>query len=248
MSLWLDLNDAVSGPISSRVGSAGAAQGYFRLIPWTEPPPVRVVLIGDSTVADIEANLGHFAGWGQGIYGYFNSYAQVINLAYPGLSTKTFMYSDQKERMLAIKPDYVLIDLFYVDEFNGPVEIRTTLEEFETNLKIIIEMIRGFNGMPILLTPQCLYVFNDAGQTGPAYPPRIAIVEKVAAELGVYLIDLSTSSVNLLNKLGRDGSQPLFMDWLHFSQAGAEMISGLVVRELPASLGPYLVGEKVLPF
>lgn len=109
-------------------------------------------------------------------------------------------------------------------------------------------MIRGFGGTPILLTPQCLYVFNESGKTGPAYPKRIAVVEQLAAELGVYLIDLSTLSVSLLNQLGEEKSQPLFMDWLHFSNEGAEVISGLVVNALPPDLGPYLVAEKTLGF
>lgn len=181
LNRWLDLDDAVTGTVSTPVPTTRAAQCYFRLIPWVEPAPIRVVLIGDSTVADQASNLGRFCGWGQGLYVYFKANAQVINLAYPGVSTKTFLYSDQKASMLAIKPDYVLIDLFYVDEFNGPPEITTTLEEFEENLRIIIEMIRGFGGTPILLTPQCLYVFNESGKTGPAYPKRIAVVEQLGA-------------------------------------------------------------------
>ncbi|MHC1764986.1 MAG: GDSL-type esterase/lipase family protein [Verrucomicrobiia bacterium] len=248
LNLWLDLDDAVSGTVSIPVPTTKAAQCYFRLVPWAEPAPIQIVLIGDSTVADQASNLGRFCGWGQGLYVYFKPNARVINLAYPGVSTKTFLYSDQKASMLAIKPDYVLIDLFYVDEFNGPPEITTTLEEFEANLRIIVEMIRGFGGTPILLTPQCLYVFNESGKTGPAYPKRIAVVAQLAAELGVYLIDLSTLSVNLLNQLGEENSQPLFMDWLHFSNEGAEVISGLVVNALPSELGPYLVAEKTLGF
>src|SRR5689334_19849969 len=55
LNLWLDVNDAVSGTVSDRVGT-GVTQRYFRLVPWTEPPPITVVLVGDSTVADLASN------------------------------------------------------------------------------------------------------------------------------------------------------------------------------------------------
>jgi hypothetical protein len=88
LNLWLDVNDAVSGAVSNRVGSPGATERYFRLIPWAEPAPIRIVLLGDSTVADLDSNFGHFYGWGHGMPGYFKANAQVLNLAYPGVGHK----------------------------------------------------------------------------------------------------------------------------------------------------------------
>ncbi len=70
----------------------------------------------------------------------------------------------------------------------------------------------------------------------------------MAAELGVDLIDLSTLSIAVLNQLGKDASQPLYADWLHFTDKGADLMAGLVVNALPAAFGPYLVTEKVLSF
>jgi lysophospholipase L1-like esterase len=247
LHLWLDLNDAVTGAVSNRLAVAGVTQRYFRLVPYTEPPPIRIALLGDSTVADLAVNENHFYGWGQGMYDYFNAAAQIINLASPGLGTKNFLGSDQEARMLAIKPDYVLVDLCYVDAFNGPPEVITTLQEYEDNLKAILEEIRGFNGTAILLTPQALWYFDENDQTAAAYPDRNAVIEKVAAELQVYLIDLSSLSIDLLNQLGKDGSQYLYKDWLHFSEKGAEVMAGLVVNALPPSLGPYIVTDQILP-
>src|SRR5689334_12105360 len=48
LKLWLDLNDTVSGAVSNRLGIAEATQRYFRLTPWVESPPIRIVLLGDS--------------------------------------------------------------------------------------------------------------------------------------------------------------------------------------------------------
>jgi lysophospholipase L1-like esterase len=248
LNLWLDIDDAVFGAFSERVGNAALPERYFRLVPWVEPPQIRIVLLGDSSVADLEANFGHFYGWGQGMYGYFKSSAQIINLAYPGMGTKGFLASEQKTRMLAIKPDYVLITLCYVDVFNGPDEVRSTPEEYEQNLRIIIQMVRDFNGTPILVLPQALWIFNVSDQTGVLYPERNEVMKKLSAELQVHLVDLSTPTIELLNRLGKSGSQYLFADWLHFTATGADVVSGFVVDRLPPNLGCYLVTEKILPF
>jgi lysophospholipase L1-like esterase len=248
MNSWLNVNDSVSGTVSNQVGKVAASARYFRLVPWTDPPPITMVLVGDSTMADFTVNLSHFYGWGQGFYGYFNSSALIVNLAYPGLSSKSFLGSDQEAQMLVIKPNYVFLELCYEDAF-GPPERATTLSEYETNLNTIVQEVRSFNGTPILLTPQGLWVFNDQDQTGPAYPDRNAVIEKVGAEQQVYVIDLSTLSINLLNQLGKNGSAYLFSgDWLHFSQTGSDTIAGLVAGALPPYFGPYLLTDKVLSF
>jgi lysophospholipase L1-like esterase len=246
LSLWL-ASMIRSGSTSNMIAVIRDTQRYFRLVPWFEPPNIRIALLGDSTVADLASNLNYFDGWGQGMYLYSNANAQFFNLASPGLGTKNFLGSDQEARMLALKPDYVLVDLCYEDAF-GPVDRATTLQEYEANLRTIVLKIRGFGRVPILLTPQGLWIFNDQGLTGPAYPERNGIIQKVAADLQVDLIDLSTLSINLFNRLGKNGSQFLFADWLHFTDQGAAVIAELVVNALPGSFGRYLVTEKVLTF
>jgi len=252
LNLWLDINDTVSGTVSNRVG-AGVPDRYFRLVPWVEPKALTIVIVGDSTVADLASNSGWFNGWGQGMYGYFKPSAQVINLARPGYGTKNFLVSEDKTRMLAIKPDYVLVELALVDAFNGPPEVNTTLEEYRANLKTIVQLIRGFNGIPILLTAQAVRLYDQNDQIYPAYTDRNDVIKQVAAEQNVYLIDLNSLSVQRLNELGRTASNDLWSttftgEWLHFSTKGAEVIAGLVVGALPSSLGPYILTDKILVF
>src|ERR1051325_2931581 len=156
LHLWVDLNDAVSGQASNQLDFSRVSQRFFRLTPWTPPaPPITIVLLGDSTVADFTSNLSLFSGWGQGMYRYFKPNVRVVNLAMPGLSSKEFLASDsdEKAKMLAIKPDFVLEQFGMVDDFGNDSE-KTTLQEFADNLKTIVQIVRGFNGIPILITPR----------------------------------------------------------------------------------------------
>jgi lysophospholipase L1-like esterase len=241
---WVDLDDEVWGHVSNRVDILATTHRFFRLAPWVEPPPIIIMLLGDSTVADFVSNNSRFNGWGQGMYGYFKENAQVLNFAMPGFSSENFLLSEEHGRMLAIKPNYVLVEFGLIDAFGSTEEQRTTLEEFAANLKTIVETVRGFNGTPILITPQAMRFYEPNGQIQSRYVDRNAVIEEVALELQVHLIDLHRLSVDLLNGLGKSGSEYIWAngtDYLHFSTEGAKVIAGLVVNKLPNSLRPYLV-------
>jgi len=239
LTLWLDFDDIISGTVSNQVGAA-AAERFFRLVPWSEAPPITVVVVGDSTVADLAINQNYFSGWGQGLYGYFKSNARIINLSRPGYGTKNFLTSDEEATMVVLKPEYVLVELGLVDEMAVP-EVRTALPDYEQNLRTIVQIIRGFNGIP-QYTPDDRLV--------EMFPARDAVVKKVAAEEQVYLIDLNRLSLDLMNGLGRSGCDDLWSktfpnEWLHFSTKGAEAVAGLVVNSLPAIFGAYLRPDRV---
>jgi lysophospholipase L1-like esterase len=245
LRLWADINDEVSGEVSNRLDLAGVKQRFFRLAPWTPPPPpIRVVLLGDSTVA-------HEIGWGIGISGYFKPTVQVANLAQPGCSTKLFLTSIELWQMRVIKPEFVLLQYGWIDSVGCGGDLYrcgTTLQEYEGNLRTIVQYIREFNGTPILITPPDPKQFDDKGKVvrHAALHDHIAVLKKVAAELQTYLIDLNRLSADLLNELGESESTYILRsdaDRVHYSPVGAQVISGLIVNALPDNLGPYLDGN-----
>ena len=248
LHLWVDLQDGVSGPLSYRFDNAGVTNRYFRLAPSTPPAPdITVVLIGDSTVADLASNNGWFNGWGQGIYGYFKPGVRVVNLAWPGLSTKWFLGSEQKTQMLAIRPDVVLVQFGRVDdEVPSTDPMAVTFQEYSDNLKTIVQIIRGFDGTPILVTPPVARIFDAQGKvyTIPTFEQRCAIMKDVATETQTPLIDLNQMSIDLFNQLGDNGSAYISYpgNLAHYSAQGAQVIAQLVVNALPDSLGTYLQG------
>jgi lysophospholipase L1-like esterase len=245
LHLWVGIQDQVQGQYSSQFDGAGVSQRYFRLTPSTPPaPPIRVMLIGDSMTADC-------CGWGAGIYGYFKPNATVVNYATAWASTKIFLKSAEMDKMLLIKPDYVLIQYGFMDLSWGAdlaPDTYTTLQEFADNLRTIVQTVRGFNGVPILITLHAARLFDANGKVIPQWQDRNDVTKAVAAELQTPLIDLNQLTTDLFNQLGPTGTD--FMHWaggapndvMHLSPLGAQYVSQLVVNALPDGLGPYLIG------
>ena len=238
---WFDLNDEVWGALSHRIDSTTVSERFFRLTPWVPLDPIVVVLIGDSTVSDFMGFYG--TGWGRGIYDDFKPEARVVNLAWPGLSTKIYLTSEQHAKLLLIKPDFVLIQFGHADVYGCTGgQCTTTLPEYADNLRAIVGAIRSFGGIPILMTPPAQRAFGADGKVLPIYADRSSAVRDVAFELQTDLVDLNQLSTDLFNQLGESGSAYISMgsDLDHFSIEGAEVIAGLVVGALPNSLQRYL--------
>jgi lysophospholipase L1-like esterase len=241
---WEDISDQASGPFSLQIDTTRNANSFFRLRTWTTlDVPINLVLVGDSTVADFAVNNSQSSGWGQGIYGYLKPNVRAINLAVALQSTKVFLTSIQKDYMVKIKPDFVLIAFGGVDAGNWP-DYHTTLEEYEANLKKIVQLIRDFKGTPILVTPSNARYFDSAGKVIPFMEERIQIVKKAAVDSQTYLIDLNQLTINLYNDLGETKST--YITWSdedrhHFSLKGADVIAELVVKAFPNILRPHVI-------
>ncbi len=238
LHLWGDVGELVSGRLSHRFDGAGTPRRYFRLIPEpTPPPPIRVVILGDSTVA---GERGWGSGWGTGLFDYFKPSAQIVNLAWPNMNTRDLFASEPMAKMLAIKPNFVLVEFGWIDSGGF-----TTLAEFGANLRSLVETIRGFNGTPILITQPDPRSFDANGKVIRILEDRAHVMKQVAAELKTHLIDLHQMSYDLVSRLGKDGIGFLAFstsDLVHYSLEGGRVIAGMVVRSLPDNLGPYLTG------
>jgi lysophospholipase L1-like esterase len=193
-------------------------------------------MIGDSTMADFAADLEMFSGWGEGMHDEFKSNVRFVNLAIPLQSSETFLVSIQRQNLELIKPEFVIVQFGMVDVYPG--DLSTTLPEYEANLRTIVQLIRAFKGTPILVTPTPLRTFDSDGHVKPWLPDRCEVVRRLSSELQTYLIDLNTLVSDLYNELGPTDSA--YISWpgegTHFSLAGAEVISDIVVDHLPAIL------------
>ncbi len=128
------------------------------------------------------------------------------------------------------------------------VDRGTTAAEYEANLRTIVNTVRSFNGVPIMVTLHSGRYFDPQGHVlkEQAWDGRNDITKKVAADLHTPLIDLHKSSMDLLNKLGEAGSQFIQLwpnDLMHLSQPlGSKYFAQLVAQDLPDEMGPYLTG------
>lgn len=199
--------------------------------------PVRLIIIGDSTVCNYPAKSDR-RGWGMFIQNYFNTnQLQVVNLALSGRSTKTFIKEGHWAAALKKKPDYVLIQFGHNDSHSPDhpeaTDAKTTYRQY---LRQYIDESRSIGARPVLITPMCRRNFKPDGHVVNALLPYANAMKIVAKEKQVPLVDLNTASVKLCNKLGPKGSGALacnHKDHTHFNAKGAREMARLVMQELP---------------
>lgn len=247
LRLWVDLLEEAQVQVALDYRTANPSPRFFQWVPRPESVrPIRVVVIGDSTVSEFAC------GWGRAIFPFFNAHAQVVNYAYPWTSTRVFLQSEQREKMILIQPDYVIMEFGYVDANSLDPNQTTTLTQYADNLKDIAATVRSWNGVPILLTLHAPRAWDEQGRVIRAWADRSVVVRQVAKEIQAPLVDLHELSADLYERLGPAGSKFLESECIvnesmHFSLQGGQVISSLVVNALPPELGPYLSTEAFEP-
>lgn len=236
LHLWVDIQEDVGELQTFAIESAGHTARYFRLTPLvTSADPIRIVLLGDSLVAEC-------CGWGGGLPTYFKPNAAVINYSQPSMSTKYFLKSAEWDRLRLLKPEYVLMQFAWSECCNNP-ERSTSNEEYVENLRLIFQTIRDFNGVPVFITLHASRIWDEQGKLIDSRTHRDFLAMGVAAEFGTPVVDLYPLTWNLFNQLGEDGVA--FMEFapddpLHLTNLGAVWVSRLIAQNLPDRLGPYM--------
>lgn len=197
--------------------------------------PVRIFLIGDSTVADYTLDSGYLEkkfplhGWGQVFQPFFagDSLAKVKNLiktdsvlvldkAKGGRSTRTFF---EEGRWAAVykalrKKDIVMIQFGHNDAALNKPDRYVNITGYKEFLRLYVNQTREKGAIPILITPvNRNYPWKDGrlSNTHGEYP---AAVKAVAAELKVKLIDLTQLSIDAFNAKGEaEVSTKYFMNF-----------------------------------
>jgi lysophospholipase L1-like esterase len=208
--------------------------------------PLRIVIIGDSTVCDYPTTHTN-RGWGQFVEERFkDGEVKVINLAASGRSTKTFIKEGRWQKSLEEKPDYVLIQFGHNDS-HAPEKPEATdaATTYKENLRRYIDDARSINATPILVTPMVRRTFNAEGKIADTQPAAggtlkayADAMKEVGREKKVAVIDLYTSSKELVEKLGPEASAGLANkkgDSTHFNEKGARAMAELVMKGLPAA-------------
>lgn len=204
--------------------------------------PLRVVLIGDSTVADYAASKPA-RGWGMYVQERFDSRVTVTNLAANGRSTKTFIQEGRWAGALALRPDYVLIQFGHNDSHaKGRPESTDAAGDYQDYLRQYIREARAIGAVPILVTPMLRRNYTADGKLDDALQPYADAMKSVAAGEHAALIDLHSLSRGCYETLGAVDIQSLASepnDRTHFNERGARGMAGLVVAEL-AKVAPEL--------
>ncbi|MEX0642910.1 MAG: nitrilase-related carbon-nitrogen hydrolase [Pirellulales bacterium] len=196
------------------------------------PPKVRIVLAGDSTVTDQ-------AGWGKGFRKCLADNVECINLAKGGASSKSYIEAGRWRACRALHPSYLLIQFGHNDQpGKGPQRETLPQTTYRKNLIKIIDEARKSGIRPILVTSLSRREWNAQGKIESSLLPYVEVVKQIAAEKQVLCIDLHARSIELCEKLGKDGCLAISpktetgYDGTHLNAKGSEMIGAIVAAEM----------------
>jgi lysophospholipase L1-like esterase len=194
---------------------------------------VRVVLVGDSTVASK-------SGWGDAFGKLLGPQAECFNRALGGRSSKSFRDEGAWDKALALKPAWVLIQFGHNDQpGKGPERETDPNTTFAANLARYVDDTRAAGAQPVLITSLTRRNFEN-GHIVSTLTPYVEATKRVAAEKKVPLVDLHTRSIEFVEKLGPNGMAAMeppgktagTMDHTHLTERGGEMTAPLVAEEL----------------
>jgi lysophospholipase L1-like esterase len=193
--------------------------------------PVKIVLVGDSTVAPE-------GGWGPGFCAVMTRNVTCIDDALNGRSSKSFIDEGAWKKALAEHGDYYLIQFGHNDE--KPDEARHTDPEttFAANLKRYIADVRAIGGIPVLVSPLARRTFKDGKPSNPSLQLYANADRRIASEAYITYIDLlslSSAVMSHMTQAEADG-----FDAVGHEDARAEQVKSTLDR---THLNPH--GQKV---
>lgn len=167
----------------------------------TPPRMVKIILIGDSTVA-VQG------GWGPSFCGsHVTSAVACINMAKGGRSTGNYRAEGSWDiavpemRPNGFAKSYVLIQFGHNDQPGKPGRSTDLATEYPANLRRYIADVQAQGAIPVLVTPLTRRQFKD-GQLLDDLGPWADAMRAVAKETGVFLLDLHARSRQAVQEMG----------------------------------------------
>ena len=159
--------------------------------------PVKIVLVGDSTVA-----LG--GGWGPGFCAVMTKNVTCVNDARNGRSSKSYYDEGLWKQALAEKGDYYLIQFGHNDQPNkGPLRATDPNTTFQDNMRRYIAQARAIGAVPVIVTSLSRRTFKD-GQVVQDLKPWVDAAKLVGEQAKVTVIDLNAISTAMLNGMTQE--------------------------------------------
>lgn len=195
--------------------------------------PVRIALVGDSTVNDQ-------GGWGPGFKASLPD-MEVLNFALNGRSSKSFRDEGAWAKAIASKPTHILIQFGHNDVPGKGADRETDPQTtYRANLIRFLDEARAAGAMPILVTSIVRRNFDAEGKIKiDSLAPYVAEVRRLAAEQKVPLMDMYALSLAHAERLGPDGCADIDArdkdgqrDRTHLGKKGQQEIGILAAREL----------------
>jgi lysophospholipase L1-like esterase len=194
--------------------------------------PVRIVLVGDSTVTDK-------AGWGKAFADRLVPGVTCSNTSSGGQSTKSFLDGGRWTKAVALHPTHVLIQFGHNDmPGKGPNRETDPKTTYRANLIRFVDEARAAGAQPILVTSIPRRTFKPDGKLVGELAPYVEAMRAVAADKKVPLVDLYARSVEAIERLGPAASEELGpmkdgkRDHTHLAPPGQKLTARLLEAEL----------------
>ncbi|WP_430609982.1 beta-galactosidase [Enterococcus sp. DIV0876] len=208
---------------------------------------MKIVLAGDSTMADYPVDQQPMMGWGQALPSYLSPEVTVHNFAKNGSTTRSFIEEGRLAKLMQ-EVDPQTIVLLQFGHNDQKEKNKVTIEEYVAFLTDIIRRIKDKAGIPIICTPVERRV-GDEGQLAHTLSEFQPVLKELSRIEEVALFDLNRYTYHYYESLGLEASKALFV-WLkpgenpnypagladntHFSQSGAHMVARYVSIRLQA--------------
>lgn len=230
-----------AGPSRAESGSPAASE---------DAPQPSIFVVGDSTASTYAHRELPRAGWGQALPLALNSGWRVVNRAQSGASSKSFTDSGLAAETLAMLSagDYLLISFGHNDEKTADAARGTYPQStYKEYLSGFIRGARAAGAHPVLVTPVERRRFDAAANARESHGDYPAAMRELADATGTPLIDLTSASLALWQKLGPQGTTGMFLhtspgefpqypegiqDNTHFRAEGALAVAHLVAQGL----------------
>ncbi|MEP6914145.1 MAG: rhamnogalacturonan acetylesterase [Acidobacteriota bacterium] len=209
-------------------------------------PPIRLVLVGDSTVTDD-------SGWGAGLRKLAGGGLEVINTAANGRSSKSFIDEGLWAEALAKRGQYYLIQFGHNDEPGKGLERETDPKTtYRAFMARYIDESRAIGAKPVLVTSLVRRIYNPDGSIRTTQTPYVEAVRALAIEKQVPLVDLHAISRADAETVGdavwadrspRDLNGQI--DRTHLNVKGGEVVGRMVaeaLRKAVPELAPFFPG------
>jgi lysophospholipase L1-like esterase len=164
-------------------------------------PPIRIILVGDSTMAVR-------SGWGPGFSKDLVPEVTFLNMARGGRSSGSYRAEGLWVKVIDVlksnanfKATYVLIQFGHNDQPGKPGRSTNLTNEFPANIRQYVVDVVSNGAKPVLITPLTRRSFKD-GQVRNDLLPWADAIKKVAADMGVPVLDLNADSVAAVQKMG----------------------------------------------
>jgi lysophospholipase L1-like esterase len=223
-----------------------------------EGGPVKIVLVGDSTV-------NAEGGWGKGFCAIMTPNVTCINDALNGRSSKSFIDEGAWAKALAKKGDYYLIQFGHNDmKGKGPERETDPETTYAAYIRRYIRDTRAIGAIPVVVTSLSRRNYRG-GKLVEDLNAYSAAAKRVGMEENATVIDLNAMSTKLLEGMTQEQADQFDatghtdqaaenkktpIDRTHLNEKGQMLFGRMVADTLvrtQVELGPDVVGEPLKP-